>query len=492
MQTGGDAPAPADGETFDPDDFTFRDDFEDGDLDGWLGGGFGLAEAGALEPALPGLKASSVEVAPVAPSDADQPASMAVPAPFARRRDAVPRRTDLRPARRRGDDRYRRDLRCGRLERRLVQREHVGPKQRSGAGRGHAPHEARRDRHAGSGKLTRFPGFSASCTSAGRRVRAATLTNFGSAALQVQEITIDHADFTANVTTFDLGPGGSRGVIVTFDPAALGEVAAAMTVRSTSPGDDLVILLNGEGRIAPSLSVSQSGLSTALFNGETETLILTLTNSGGEDLQFTADVSPIGGSGPPQQILAFEDDVERGDNGWTSELYDGNDLWHRSQQTANSVEHSWACNVEGQGTYASLDVVSTAAISPPIDLRGVEPPISLWFFERFETEPLWDQCMVDVSADGGDTWTPLRGIYGEAARGKQQRLGAQTAAVVELRRSDRACAVLLRDARCHQQRLSRMVRRRHRRDCGRHTLDSHSRPWPACWLRSRPRTSRSG
>ena len=50
-------------------------------------------------------------------------------------------------------------------------------------------------------------------------------------------------------------------------------------------------------------------------------------------------------------------------------------------------------------------------------MTSLAAPITLEFFEYYETEEGYDYCMVDVSVDGGASWTPLRGEWGSAPSG---------------------------------------------------------------------------
>jgi hypothetical protein len=124
-----------------------------------------------------------------------------------------------------------------------------------------------------------------------------------------------------------------------------------------------------------------------------------------------------------KQNIIFFDDMESGVNGWTTQLYGGttDDLWHQTNITYNSPVTSWWCGIEGQGNYDTGNQINTAAISPSIDLSLATAPITLEFFENYDTEPGWDFCMVDVSTNGGMSWTPLRGDLGSAPSGSSGR-----------------------------------------------------------------------
>ncbi|MFH1374103.1 MAG: choice-of-anchor D domain-containing protein [bacterium] len=117
--------------------------------------------------------------------------------------------------------------------------------------------------------------------------------------------------------------------------------------------------------------------------------------------------------------IMFYDDMESGINGWTEELYGGttDDLWHQTNTAYNSAVTSWWCADETVGTYATGNLISTAVVSPLIDLSIGTAPITLEFYETYDTEPGWDYCMVDVSTDDGGSWVPLRGAYGMAPSG---------------------------------------------------------------------------
>jgi subtilisin family serine protease len=115
----------------------------------------------------------------------------------------------------------------------------------------------------------------------------------------------------------------------------------------------------------------------------------------------------------------FYDDMESGTNGWTTELYNGttDNLWHQTHTTYNSVNTSWWCGIEAQGDYNTGRRISTALISPSINITAFSSPIILQFFEYYDTQYGGDYCMVDISTDEGDSWIPLRGEYGNAPCG---------------------------------------------------------------------------
>ncbi len=112
--------------------------------------------------------------------------------------------------------------------------------------------------------------------------------------------------------------------------------------------------------------------------------------------------------------LTFSDDMESGQGGWTTTLLDGttDDLWHLVTTDCHSPTHAWWCGSDSSGTYATGNHVSTALVSPEIDLTGALAPLVLEYYEIYFTEPSWDFCNVDISTDGGGSWIELRSTSG--------------------------------------------------------------------------------
>ncbi len=116
--------------------------------------------------------------------------------------------------------------------------------------------------------------------------------------------------------------------------------------------------------------------------------------------------------------VVFSNDFESGAPGWTTELYGGalDNLWHIAGWNFYSPTQSMWCGIEATGNYDTGNQINTAVISPFIFLSA-STSASLAFWESYETEPGFDFCMVDISIDGGLTWTPLRGVWGSAPSG---------------------------------------------------------------------------
>ena len=116
--------------------------------------------------------------------------------------------------------------------------------------------------------------------------------NTGTDVLTVSGISINEAVFTADADAFDLAPGESRIVTVTFTPTMAQAYTGLMTISSNAPSDPAVtVSLSGAGLEPPQFSVSPEALASALYTGESEQQTFTMTNSGGADFEFDLNVA---------------------------------------------------------------------------------------------------------------------------------------------------------------------------------------------------------
>ena len=254
-------------------------------------------------------------------------------------------------------------------------------------------------------------------------------------------------------TTFELGWGEIAELDVVFLCGSLGLFNGSLIIESNDPAQSHLINLNGACIMPPEIELSQLELYTIIPPDEIGNDILTIFNNGGSDLEFSlipsettpeqnfanSQIPRIRKSGAEHIInkdnsqtlpiylelvsslrdstVLFFDDMENGINGWAIEVYLTDDLWHQTETNFNSPTHSWWCGQEGTGTYNTGNQISTAVISPIIDLTVVDTTVTLQFFENYDTESGYDCCMVDVTIDGGLTWIPLRGSLGTAPSG---------------------------------------------------------------------------
>lgn len=282
-------------------------------------------------------------------------------------------------------------------------------------------------------------------------------------------VSLCDSDFDTQLTVYDACEGGILGYNDDADcflknPEDVGP-QSRIDFPSLEAGTYYILIQGNNGETGefslkvnadlgvPDIYITVSNLSETLPQGGTSTQEFIVVNFGSVDLEFSLGIDylqksntipPTNGERKPKgekveivpngnakslakfkeaaqkSYTVFYDDMEFGSNGWSVEDYtsnSSNDLWHQTAQNYNSYSTSWWCADEFTGTYETGEMISNALISPPIDLTGVFDPVYLYFYENYDTEESWDFCMVDVSTDGGLSWTPLRGDSGNAPNG---------------------------------------------------------------------------
>ncbi len=112
---------------------------------------------------------------------------------------------------------------------------------------------------------------------------------------------------------------------------------------------------------------------------------------------------------------AFYDDVENGQNGWTTGGTP--DTWAITTGDSHSPTHSWTDSPTGQyGNYTDNWVQS-----PILDLSGASQ-VALNFWHKYDTEATYDFCHVEYSINGGLSWTELTSYDGSSSGWVQEEV----------------------------------------------------------------------
>jgi len=244
------------------------------------------------------------------------------------------------------------------------------------------------------------------------QTQAALVSNTGRADLSV-DLSIDEADFTfadTSATSFTLPPGVSRVVPVTFAPSTDGLITGTLTVDGGAAGTESIALI-GNGVPPPIVELSPTEFDLQAFPGQQYTRTLEMVNAGESPLIYSSTETVISQPSGLQPEAIFEElalfeDFENGlpdswtvvDNAGTGVVWQLNGDWDRG-------------NYAGTGNAAAVD--SDRAGSVPYDTELVSPVLdavdgmTLEFLVNYQAFlPDNDQFFdVDVSIDGGATWT---------------------------------------------------------------------------------------
>ena len=132
-----------------------------------------------------------------------------------------------------------------------------------------------------------------------------TLTNTGGSDLTISSLSSDNTDFAPSTTgPITIPLTESKQVDVTFAPSSAGSITGALTIDSDDPDGPVTVALEGEGIDPPVVGTSPTSFDETLDFEETTEQTLTVSNTGGSDLNFQAFFVEDGSSTTAEQVAA--------------------------------------------------------------------------------------------------------------------------------------------------------------------------------------------
>ena len=138
----------------------------------------------------------------------------------------------------------------------------------------------------------------------------------------------------------------------------------------------------------------------------------------------------IVGTASAAAVAVFQDDMESGVNGWTATGF-----WHQVGAAgpcanSHSPSTSWYYGQAATCNYDNGLTNSGSLTSPTIALPANPGTAKLFFYYYYETEPLspqwsplaYDKRIIQISTDGGVTFTNLTQLSGDAMNTWQQKI----------------------------------------------------------------------
>ncbi len=111
------------------------------------------------------------------------------------------------------------------------------------------------------------------------------IQNIGTDTLIVVDIGVNNSDYRLDTTSFNLAPGTSLDIIVTYEPLAVESDNAEITITSNdSDQGALVVNLTSNGILPPILEIDPDSLGVAVFTGGTIQQSLIVNNNGAHEL----------------------------------------------------------------------------------------------------------------------------------------------------------------------------------------------------------------
>lgn len=226
-------------------------------------------------------------------------------------------------------------------------------------------------------------------------------------------------DLIAPAQTQDLEMSGNRYESITLAWTAPGDDGTSGTATSydlrysTSPISeenwDAAIQAGNEPAPGVSGTIESIEVNDLEFNSIYYFALKTTDKAGN-----VSELSNVVAANTRDSVIIFEDNMESGINNWTATGTDGlggETLWHQSQRRANSPVTAWYYGIEETGVLDNGAASTGYLTSPDIDLSGLQNPIFAFaYFQDINLLSYSDSSSVEISKDGGLTWTALASL----------------------------------------------------------------------------------
>jgi bacillopeptidase F len=203
-----------------------------------------------------------------------------------------------------------------------------------------------------------------------------------------------------------VAPAAPTGLTGTSD--ALGAVSLSWTANTEPDMGHYNLyrsLTSGSGYALVGSPVGTTAVDSGATTNVPNYYVVTAVDMWGNESAYSSEFS-ITPAGP---VTVFFDNMEGGANGWT---HGGTqDQWQLGTPTsgpghAYSGSNLWATNLAG--SYSSS--ANAWLMSPPVNLTGVTNA-TLQFAHWYEFETNYDKGYVEITTNGGSTWTQLGNAY---------------------------------------------------------------------------------
>ena len=118
--------------------------------------------------------------------------------------------------------------------------------------------------------------------------KALTLVNSGSETLLISEITLNHADYTANTQPLVIPPNYSQVLPIAYTPSAIGNSVGNIKLTTNDPDEgNVIISLNGTAVNPPKILISPTEINDTLFSSQANSFLVTISNHGESPLNWS-------------------------------------------------------------------------------------------------------------------------------------------------------------------------------------------------------------
>ena len=238
-----------------------------------------------------------------------------------------------------------------------------------------------------------------------------TIGNYGCDTLKVSDINSSVSDFSVNATAFNVLPGESKKVLISFIPSSVGTIDGELTITSNT--NDTSISLTGIGAIPVITSVTANTADGFYNEGEVIDILVNYNqnisvNTGGGIAQIKLNTTPeayatyVSGSG--SRNLLFQYTVGAGENASSLDYTTVNDLDLNGSVFTDDYSNTPDIKLPAVGSFAAAykividNVQPTVAISTTATDPTNRNPIQFTFL--FD-EKVKDLTLSDISVTNG-------------------------------------------------------------------------------------------
>ncbi|MCP4459487.1 MAG: S8 family serine peptidase [Cytophagales bacterium] len=120
------------------------------------------------------------------------------------------------------------------------------------------------------------------------------ISNNGTELLNITDITSDSPDFTVtSAVSFSVLPFEIEQITIQYSPTVLGALSGSITIVNNDIEQQVAV--SGIGVEPPVIAVNPASISAELVGGDSETSVLTISNTGVADLTFDLEITESGG-----------------------------------------------------------------------------------------------------------------------------------------------------------------------------------------------------
>lgn len=181
------------------------------------------------------------------------------------------------------------------------------------------------------------------------------IENTGTDVLIIQNVTTDNDNLYVDFTSLEIDPLSSDSIMLTIDAIEVGDFSANVTIVSNDPDEPTITVpITSTIIVAPDISATPDAFVLSLGPGEFALDTLTISNSGGSDLDFYGEIVYTGrddGRDAPVLLVSIQTDDYPTETSWQLQA-NGTVVYNVAQGSlTNTQTYTWEIDLESATDY---------------------------------------------------------------------------------------------------------------------------------------------